>query len=122
MTLRRYPDISLRLIQTRLYFEMVQDEVAKDMKKRGWAMTASTYSTFENGTNPQSSVYAYWHQRGVDLNWLLTGEGGMLLKDQKSERLNAQDIVRLIQSLDHEDSVKVTQFLLAKTQAGSPTV
>jgi hypothetical protein len=101
---------------------MSQDEAAKDMKKRGWPMTASTYSTFENGTNPQSSVYAYWHLRGIDLNWLLTGEGEMLLKQQKPERLNAQDVVRLIQSLDHEDAVVASQFLLTRSQSGSPNI
>lgn len=90
------------------------------MKKRGWAMSPSTYSTFEDGTNPQSSVYEYWHARGVNLNWLLIGTGGMLLAPESVDGLSAQDLVRLIQSLDHEESVKAAQFLLSKSQVGTP--
>ena len=118
--LRRYPDIALRLIQSRLHFEMVQEDVAKDMKKRGWPMSASTYSTFENGTNPQSCVYQYWCSRGINLNWLLTGEGSMLLSPDSVKVLNIQDVVRLIQSLDHDESVRAVQLLLASNQARLP--
>lgn len=119
--LRRYPDIAFRLIQCRLHFDIRQEDVAKEMKARGWPMSPSTYSTFENGTNPQSSVYEYWQSKGINLNWLLSGKGSMLISPEGAEGLTAQDVVRLIQSLDHEESVRVAQFLLAKTQAGSPS-
>lgn len=74
--------IAQRLRDYRLKFELRQDQAADK-----FGIAFSTYKRYESGKNgPDSDALAGMMHAGLNANWLLTGEGEMLLADMVKRR------------------------------------
>lgn len=74
-------DMANRLRAFRLKLGLRQDKAALEFN-----IPFSTYKRYESGTNnPSSEAVAGMMRAGLNTNWLLTGEGEMLLADQQAQ-------------------------------------
>lgn len=95
-----------RLKQARAYLGLTQDEMADALgaKKRG-------YQENESGnTTPRSDVIAGFVTLGINANWLLTGQGEMLLNDNSAGYKQQQDVKSSVSGQEQTACITKEQF------------
>ncbi|NLW46995.1 MAG: helix-turn-helix transcriptional regulator [Firmicutes bacterium] len=73
-------DIGARIKQIRLYYGVTQEDICQAL-----GITQGHYSKLESGPNEPTETFllAMKARFGVDPNWVLTGEGEMLISSEK---------------------------------------
>jgi transcriptional regulator with XRE-family HTH domain len=95
-------NVALRLKNVRAELNLKQDEMAEQS-----GVSARAYQGYEAGRSiPGGEAIEGFVRMGINANWLLTGEGPMLIKDLgafSNERFVGLDRKRLAQALDATD-------------------
>lgn len=100
--------ISDRLRLVREHFSLTQPEAATK-----FGIPLGTYKQYEKGpSEPGAGALRALAEGGVNINWLLTGAGEMLLVDQEKDvekaapcQIDTQEFVKILDRLDGSDFV-----------------
>lgn len=128
MTIRHFPNVEVIINHFRLkifreHLGMTQSQLAEES-----GIKKNTITTYEIGRSEPSTEYiAYLHSKGMNLNWLWTGEGEMISKkaeknlttqttgtdeeasgDEKIRALEAE-FLSLLSGLTGEEALKFSQ-------------
>ncbi len=98
--------ISDRLRLVREYFDLTQPSAATK-----FGIPLGSYKQYEKGpSEPGAGALRGLAEGGVNINWLLTGEGEMLLSDQASNaekiapcQIDTKEFVRILECLEGKD-------------------
>ena len=97
-----------RLFEARKRLGMTQRDVAAEA-----GVYATTYTKYESPNNKRdipASVLEFYARRGINMNWLITGEGPMIQDKEGVPRdEKADEVARIMGVLEEEGKESVLQ-------------